>query len=411
MLPISSNSKKTPLARIAQSRLSEAAAAAVNALLPESANGDLGSECSWADDVQYRYPWSPPLHFINTPDGLCSYDYNRDCMDENGVMDRCSAGAINNYTSQLLTYGTSSSQYNLTDALLFLSYFMGDIHQPLHTGFTSDLGGNTIDIYWYDTKTVLHHAWDTNVIETAETTLFNSTPEGLIAAIQANITSRLSEAAADAVKKLLPESAEGDLGSECSWADRVKFRYHWSSALHYIDTPDDLCTFQYNSQYLIPLVSPLLPSSRAVATKMRIIFGDCKDEDGVMDRCVAGAINNYTGQLLTYGNAPSEYNLTEALLFLSHFMGDIHQPLHVGFTSDRGGNTIDIHWYRTKTVLHHVWDTSMIETSETRSYDSHPDGLIAAIQANITGEWADQVKAWETCGSNVTTCPNTYDSY
>lgn len=75
-----------------------------------------------------------------------------------------------------------------------------------------------------------------------------------------------------------------------------------------------------------------------------------------------------------------------ALLFLSHFMGDIHQvymwciykmklallyfslikitellilflwmkPLHVGFTSDRGGNTIDIHWYRTKTVLHHV---------------------------------------------------------
>ncbi|KAI8539102.1 hypothetical protein RHMOL_Rhmol09G0154800 [Rhododendron molle] len=59
--------------------------------------------------------------------------------------------------------------------------------------------------------------------------------------------SRLSKAAADAVMKLLPESAEGDLGSECSWADRVKFRYHWSSALHYIDTPDDLCTFQYNS--------------------------------------------------------------------------------------------------------------------------------------------------------------------
>lgn len=31
-------------------------------------------------------------------------------------------------------------------------------------------------------------AWDTNIIETAETTLFNSTPEGLIAGIQANIT-------------------------------------------------------------------------------------------------------------------------------------------------------------------------------------------------------------------------------
>ncbi|KAF7132307.1 hypothetical protein RHSIM_Rhsim09G0106800 [Rhododendron simsii] len=187
--------------------------------------------------------------------------------------------------------------------------------------------------------------------------------------------SRLSEAAADAVKKLLPESAEGDLGSECSWADRVKFRYHWSSALHYIDTPDDLCTFQYNR--------------------------DCKDEDGVMDRF---------NDLMNNAELVHTDNLTEALLFLSHFMGDIHQPLHVGFTSDRGGNTIDIHWYRTKTVLHHVWDTSMIETFETRSYDSNPDGLIAAIQANITGEWADQVKAWETCGSNVTTCPNRYAS-
>ncbi|KAA8532701.1 hypothetical protein F0562_032734 [Nyssa sinensis] len=77
--------------------------------------------------------------------------------------------------------------------------------------------------------------------------------------------SRLSEAAAAAVKKLLPDSANDDLGSLCSWADQIKFHYHWSSALHFIDTPDRLCTSQYHN------------------------------------------------------------NLTEALLFLSHFMGDIHQ--------------------------------------------------------------------------------------
>ncbi|CAH1440789.1 unnamed protein product [Lactuca virosa] len=46
---------------------------------------------------------------------------------------------------------------------------------------------------------------------------------------------------------------------------------------------------------------------------------------GVARRCVAGAINNYTTQLLDYGKQTSQYNLTEALLFLSHFMGDIHQ--------------------------------------------------------------------------------------
>jgi hypothetical protein len=44
-----------------------------------------------------------------------------------------------------------------------------------------------------------------------------------------------------------PESAEGDLSSLCLWADRVKFRYHWSSPLHYINTPD-ACSYQYNSE-------------------------------------------------------------------------------------------------------------------------------------------------------------------
>ncbi|KAL1807746.1 hypothetical protein DCAR_0727131 [Daucus carota subsp. sativus] len=194
---------------------------------------------------------------------------------------------------------------------------------------------------------------------------------------------RLTETAAAAVKKLLPVSAEGDLGSECSWADHVKFRYHWSSALHYIDTPDNLCSYQYTR--------------------------DCKDEEGVSGRCVAGAINNYTNQLLTYSNAAaSQYNLTEALLFLSHFIGDIHQPLHVGFTSDRGGNTIDVHWYTRKTVLHHVWDDSIIDTAEERFYDSAVESLIDAIQKNITGGWKDQVSTWENCGGNKPTCPDIY---
>ncbi|KAI3720048.1 hypothetical protein L6452_20955 [Arctium lappa] len=193
---------------------------------------------------------------------------------------------------------------------------------------------------------------------------------------------RLTQAAADAVNHLLPEYAEGDLASLCSWADHVKFRYHWSSPLHYIDTPDDLCTYQYNR--------------------------DCKDEDGTMGRCVAGAIKNYTTQLQDYGKQTSQYNLTEALLFLSHFIGDIHQPLHVGFTTDRGGNTINVHWFTRKAVLHHVWDDSIIETAEERFYNSDVETLIDAIQTNITKEWADQVQIWEKCSRNQITCPNIY---
>lgn len=199
--------------------------------------------------------------------------------------------------------------------------------------------------------------------------------------------SRLSESAANAVQKLLPASAQNDLASVCSWADHVKFHYPWSSALHYVDTPDSLCNYQYNR--------------------------DCKDDNGVKDRCVSGAINNYTTQLLSYGGSSrsqSQYNLTEALLFLSHFMGDIHQPSHVGFTTDKGGNTIDVHWYTRKSVLHHVWDDNIIETAEERYYDSNVDELVDAIQQNITSEWQDLAKSWETCSGNKATCPDIYAS-
>ncbi|KAL1223319.1 Endonuclease 2 [Cardamine amara subsp. amara] len=196
---------------------------------------------------------------------------------------------------------------------------------------------------------------------------------------------RLDETASKAVKELLPASAEGDLSSLCLWADHVKFRYHWSSPLHYINTPD-VCSYQYTR--------------------------DCKDEDGEKHRCVAGAIYNYTTQLLTYNTAASsksQYNLTEALLFLSHFMGDIHQPLHVSFASDKGGNTIEVHWYRRKANLHHIWDSSIIETAEEDLYNAELEGMVDAIKKNITTEWADQVKIWESC-TNKTACPDIYAS-
>jgi protein associated with RNAse G/E len=195
--------------------------------------------------------------------------------------------------------------------------------------------------------------------------------------------SHLSDTAAEAVKKLLPDYAQNDLASVCTWADHVKFYLKWSSPLHYADTPPRLCNFQYDR--------------------------DCKDLDGVKGRCVVGAINNYTTQLLDYGK-DTQYNLTQALLFLSHFMGDVHQPLHTGFTTDKGGNLIDVHWYRRKQNLHHVWDANIIETAEERFYDTNRDDLISAIQDNITKTWSDEVAGWEACSSDETTCPNTYAS-
>lgn len=50
----------------------------------------------------------------------------------------------------------------------------------------------------------------------------------------------------------------------------------------------------------------------------------------------------------------------EALKFLLHFIGDIHQPLHTE-AEDRGGNGIQVLFNKKHTNLHSIWDTEILE--------------------------------------------------
>ncbi|KAH9288961.1 hypothetical protein KI387_033078, partial [Taxus chinensis] len=194
----------------------------------------------------------------------------------------------------------------------------------------------------------------------------------------------LSEKTVKAVNAILPKYAQNDLASLCSWPDQMRFRYHWANPLHFIDTPDGKCGYDYSR--------------------------DCHNENGEKGMCLEGAINNYTSQLSTYGHKShgNQHNLTEALLFLSHFMGDIHQPLHVGFSSDRGGNSIELHWYRRKSNLHHVWDVAILETSMKDFYNNDLEVLIQDVQKNITDLWSTDVSAWQECNTDDLACPKSY---
>jgi len=50
------------------------------------------------------------------------------------------------------------------------------------------------------------------------------------------------------------------------------------------------------------------------------------------------------------------------LKMLIHFIGDLHQPLHIGLAEDRGGNRMQVRWFDDGTNLHRVWDTQLIES-------------------------------------------------
>ena len=74
-----------------------------------------------------------------------------------------------------------------------------------------------------------------------------------------------------------------------------------------------------------------------------------------------------------------------ALRFAIHLVGDLHQPLHVGNSLDRGGNDIKVTWFGEPTNLHRVWDANLID-QQALSYSelSHWLGRkITPAQANL----------------------------
>ena len=52
------------------------------------------------------------------------------------------------------------------------------------------------------------------------------------------------------------------------------------------------------------------------------------------------------------------------LKVLFHLLGDLHQPLHVGYGYDRGGNDTDVMYFKRSTNLHYVWDDLIIKSGK-----------------------------------------------
>ena len=94
-------------------------------------------------------------------------------------------------------------------------------------------------------------------------------------------------------------------------------------------------------------------------------------------------------------------NIHEDLLLLFHLMGDLHQPLHVGYGIDRGGNDIHVSYlYKSySSNLHKVWDTEIIETKNIslddclKQYDSYTKEEINEIQKIELMKWMNQSRS------------------
>ncbi|TBU31376.1 phospholipase C/P1 nuclease domain-containing protein [Dichomitus squalens] len=156
------------------------------------------------------------------------------------------------------------------------------------------------------------------------------------------------------------------LASIAAWADQVRSKpqYRYTAPLHYVnavdDAPADACAFPGPHGWQGRPTGNVLA---ALGNVTRVLRGFAAGEQG------AGAAD-------------------EALRFLVHWVGDMHQPLHMS-GREKGGNGARVQWNGRVTNLHSVWDGLLIAQSirqTPRNYSRPLAGPAGAlVEAHLRG--------------------------
>ncbi len=64
----------------------------------------------------------------------------------------------------------------------------------------------------------------------------------------------------------------------------------------------------------------------------------------------------------------SDRERLQALKFVVHLVGDVHQPMHAGYARDRGGNTVQVNYRGRGSNLHALWDSTLLNAHSEDAY-------------------------------------------
>jgi len=164
------------------------------------------------------------------------------------------------------------------------------------------------------------------------------------------------------------------MADSATWADDLRKERPEASPWHYIDIPRNA------------------PRSALAES--------CPASTG----CITSALQHQI-ELLRSGETDARAR-ADALRFIIHFVGDLHQPLHCVTFNDMGGNCLPIDFFGNAPVeknpqyetyspnLHSVWDFGIIQrTTRTET--------VAQWAASLDQQFSSQESAWETAGVNV----------
>jgi hypothetical protein len=119
------------------------------------------------------------------------------------------------------------------------------------------------------------------------------------------------------------------------------------------------------------------------------------------NKCVVTAIE---GDLKIVADAgATDASKLDALKFLGHWVGDVHQPMHVSFKDDRGGNRIKEAGPCSRN-LHAVWDGCIVLTKLGRDIRGIATDLRGAVTPGDRTQWIGTgPKTWANESFKITT--------
>lgn len=153
----------------------------------------------------------------------------------------------------------------------------------------------------------------------------------------------------------------------CTWADAIKKdkSFQKFNAWHYLNIPRHTQNITANS---------------------------------CLENCITQAIAFHQTQYVTHTNP---WIKTQALLFLGHWYADIHQPLHVSFASDLGGNKSKKRLMSTSKLthkcnnLHWIWDECLLYLPQHKNVKQVWDEHYQSLQVLWKRTTKEQYKAWQ----------------
>jgi len=159
------------------------------------------------------------------------------------------------------------------------------------------------------------------------------------------------------VRDLLGSQSLADVST---WADEVRStpEYKQTGSWHYINLPLGLSYDEFKNRV-----------------------------ENMLEANVYSALVNQL-RLLS-DNTVSRDKKVEALKFVVHLVGDLHQPMHISRAEDKGGNTIQLNFDGRGTNLHAVWDSKLIDHSGM-------DYQQLAANSKYSHPSAAQVRQWQS---------------